>query len=57
MLAHGKIVLSAPGGYRYFPSAGYLGGDTFTLKLCGTANGGFEGCADLLFSVNVVSDL
>jgi len=51
---HGKVVLSFPGGYRYFPSPGYLGDDTFTLKICGALNGGFEGCADLLFSVTVV---
>jgi hypothetical protein len=51
---HGKVVLSFPGGYRYVPSPGYLGDDTFTLKLCGAVNGGFEGCADLLFSVTVV---
>jgi len=51
---HGKVVLSFPGGYRYVPSPGYLGDDTFTLKICGVLNGGFEGCADLLFSVTVV---
>ena len=52
---HGRVVLSAPGGYRYFPAGGYLGGDSFTLKLCGTANGGYQGCANLLFSVTVVA--
>jgi len=51
---HGKVVLSFPGGYRYVSSPGYLGDDTFTLKICGVLNGGFEGCADLLFSVTVV---
>ena len=51
---HGKVVLSFPGRYDYTPSPGYLGDDTFTLKICGVVNGGFEGCADLLFSVNVV---
>jgi hypothetical protein len=51
---HGKVVLSFPGGYRYVPSPGYLGDDTFTLKICGALNGVFEGCADLLFSVTVV---
>jgi hypothetical protein len=51
---HGKVVLSFPSGYRYVPSPGYLGDDTFTLKICGVVNGGFEGCADLSFSVNVV---
>jgi hypothetical protein len=51
---HGKVVLSFPGGYHYFPAPGYLGDDSFTLKICGTVNGGFEGCADLLFGVNVV---
>src|SRR5258705_1934278 len=50
---HGKVVLSFPGGYRYFPAPGYLGDDSFTLKICGTMNGGFEGCADLLFGVIV----
>jgi hypothetical protein len=28
---HGKVFLSFPGGYRYVPSPGYLGDDTFTL--------------------------
>jgi hypothetical protein len=51
---HGKVVLSFPGGYRYVPSPGYLGDDSFTLKICGVMNGGFEGCADLLFSVTVI---
>jgi hypothetical protein len=51
---HGKVVLSFPVGYRYVPSPAYLGDDTFTLKICGVTNGGFEGCADLLFSVTVV---
>jgi hypothetical protein len=53
---HGTVVLSFPGGYHYFrfPAPGYLGDDSFTLKICGTVNGGFEGCADLLFGVNVV---
>jgi hypothetical protein len=51
---HGKVALSFPGKYRYFPSSGYVGADTFTLKLCGSAIGGFEGCSDLLFNVNVV---
>ncbi len=46
--------VSFPGRYDYTPSPGYLGDDTFTLKICGVVNGGFEGCADLLFSVNVV---
>jgi hypothetical protein len=43
-----------PGGYRYAPSPGYLGDDTFTLKICGVVNGGYEGCAGLSFSVSVV---
>ena len=50
----GKVVLSFSGRYDCTPSPGYLGDDTFTLKICGVVNGGFEGCADLLFSVNVV---
>ena len=52
---HGRVVLSAPGGYRYFPAAGYVGTDAFTLKLCGTKNGGYQGCANLLFNVDVVT--
>lgn len=52
---HGKVVLNFPGTYRYFPSAGYVGDDSFTLRICGTAPGGHEGCADLLFAVKVVS--
>ena len=51
---HGTLQLSFPGRYRYSPSSGYVGDDTFTLKLCGSTLGGMEGCADLLFSVNVV---
>ena len=50
----GKVVLSFSGRYDCTPSPGYLGDDTFTLKICGVVNGGFEDCADLLFSVNVV---
>jgi hypothetical protein len=52
---HGRVVLSAPGGYRYFPAGSYVGGDSFTLRLCGTKDGGYQGCANLLFSVNVVA--
>jgi hypothetical protein len=52
---HGRVVLSSPGGYRYHPAAGFVGSDSFTLKLCGTKNGGYQGCANLIFSVNVVN--
>jgi hypothetical protein len=52
--SRGKVELSFPGKYRYLASSGYVGGDSFTLKICGSTVGGFEGCADLLFSVNVV---
>jgi hypothetical protein len=51
---HGKVTLSFPGEYRYFPSSGYVGDDTFILKLCGSTITGFEGCSDVLFSVKVV---
>ena len=54
---HGKISLSAPGGYSYSASPGYIGSDTFTLKLCGTKFGGYEGCADILFRVSVVASM
>lgn len=52
---HGRVTLSAPGGYRYSSAPGYVGKDTFTLRLCGTKDGGFEGCANLLFNVTVVN--
>lgn len=52
---HGKVVLTFPGTYRYFPTAGYVGDDAFTLRLCGTSFEGRDGCADLLFSVKVVN--
>jgi len=52
---HGRVTLSEPGGYRYSSSPGYVGKDSFTLKLCGTKQGGFEGCANLLFNVSVVN--
>jgi len=52
---HGRVTLSEPGGYRYSSSPGYVGKDSFTLKLCGTKQGGSEGCANLLFNVSVVN--
>ena len=52
---HGRVTLSDPGGYRYSSKAGYVGKDSFTLRLCGTKDGGLEGCANLLFTVNVVN--
>lgn len=52
---HGKVTLKFPGTYRYFPAVGYVGDDTFTLRICGTYNGGYEGCTNLLFNVNVVN--
>ena len=52
---HGRVTLSEPGGYRYSSSPGYVGKDSFRLKLCGTKQGGFEGCANLLFNVSVVN--
>jgi hypothetical protein len=54
---HGKVVLKAPGGYRYFSSPRYAGADSFTLRLCGTKFGGYEGCANLLFAVTVANEM
>lgn len=51
---HGRVTLSEPGGYRYASASGYVGKDSFTLRLCGTKDGGLEGCANLLFNVSVV---
>ena len=53
---HGKVTLSHPGGYHYTSTAGYVGPDTFTLRLCGTRNGGYEGCANIRFEVTVVGN-
>jgi hypothetical protein len=52
---HGSVTLQAPGGYRYASTRGYVGKDSFTLRLCGTKDGGLEGCANLLFNVTVVN--
>ena len=52
---HGSVVLSHPGGYHYTAAGGYVGPDTFTLRLCGTRNGGYEGCANIQFDVSVVA--
>lgn len=52
---HGRITLSEPGGYRYSSTPGYVGKDAFTLRLCGTKDGGLEGCANLQFNVSVVN--
>jgi hypothetical protein len=54
---HGSVALSHPGGYRYSPAGGYVGPDSFTLRLCGTSNGGYQGCANLQFDVSVVAEL
>lgn len=52
---HGKVTLSYPGGYQYSPAAGYVGSDSFTLRLCGTKNGGYQGCANIRFDVSVIA--
>ena len=54
---HGKVTLSHPGGYHYSAAAGYVGPDSFTLRLCGTKNGGYQGCANIQFDVSVVAQL
>jgi len=48
------VTLAFPGTYRYFQSPGYVGDDSFTLKICGAGNVGVEGCTDVVFSVSVV---
>jgi hypothetical protein len=52
---HGRVSLSHPGGYHYSPANGYVGSDSFTLKVCGTKNGGYQGCANIQFEVSVVA--
>jgi hypothetical protein len=54
---HGTVTLSHPGGYHYSAAGGYVGPDAFTLRLCGTANGGHQGCANIQFDVSVVTQL
>jgi hypothetical protein len=54
---HGKVTLSHPGGYHYAATGGYIGPDSFTLRLCGTRNGGYAGCANIQFEVSVVAQL
>jgi hypothetical protein len=51
---HGRVSLAFPGTYRYFPSPGYVGDDSFTLKICGAGSAGVEGCTEVVFSVSVV---
>jgi hypothetical protein len=51
--SHGKVTLSAPGGYRYTPAPGYLGADAFDLKLCGVTMDNISGCAIIAFKVEV----
>jgi hypothetical protein len=50
-----RVTLNAPGEYRYASTRGDAGKDSFTLRLCDTKDGGLEGCANLLFNVNVVN--
>jgi hypothetical protein len=52
---HGQVTLSHPGGYRYAAAGGYAGPDSFTLRLCGTSNGGYQGCTNIQFEVSVVA--
>lgn len=54
---HGQVTLSHPGGYHYSAVGGYVGSDSFTLRLCGTKNGGYQGCANIQFDVSVVAQL
>ena len=54
---HGSVTLSHTGGYRYIAAGGYVGPDTFKLRLCGVRNGGYEGCANIQFEVSVVAQL
>lgn len=54
---HGTVTLSHPGGYHYSPASGYVGSDSFTLRICGTRDGSYKGCANLLFDVSVVTQV
>jgi hypothetical protein len=49
---HGAVRLQQGGRYFYSPSAGYVGKDNFTLKVCGN-QGGFEGCADIAYAMTI----
>jgi len=49
---HGNVVLREGGHYRYFPTAGYHGSDSFMLRVCGNVSGR-DGCANLQYSVTV----
>jgi len=53
--AHGSLTISYPATYNYTPAGGYVGSDSFTLRVCGTKNGGYQGCANIRFDVSVVS--
>jgi Bacterial Ig domain len=53
--AHGSLTISHPATYHYTPAGGYVGNDSFTLRVCGTKNGGYKGCANIRFDVSVVS--
>src|ERR1700755_428917 len=37
--AHGSLTISYPATYHYTPAGGYVGSDSFTLRVCGTKNG------------------
>jgi hypothetical protein len=50
---HGSITLREGGHYRYKTPPGYRGLDAFTLRVCGIEAGGYAGCADLQYSVNI----
>ena len=52
--SHGALTISYPATYRYTPASGYVGSDAFTLRVCGTKNGGYQGCANIQFDVSVV---
>jgi len=41
--------------YHYTPASGYVGSDSFMLRVCGVKNGGYQGCANIHFDVSVVS--
>lgn len=54
---HGALAISYPATYRYTPASGYVGSDSFTLRVCGTKNGGYKGCANIRFDVSVVAGM
>ena len=53
---HGSLIVPdvSPLGFwfRYAPSAGYTGADTYAVKLCGKTVGG-EGCSTLNYTATV----